>query len=294
MSAHQQWTREVERQLGDSYRRDGHTRVYCPACLTRAGKVDREKSASVNNSNGWVRCHRCQWRTRVKGDWLRFDVVELSDEEFEDCGVEQPSDYNLVTDEVVRLVAPHAIKYLFDRRIRPDIVKAMRVGYALEGDHAGRLIFPAVDAPDWRQVGWVGRVASTTSKRRRYHQASGMDTRSTFFNDDRLGDPSSEYNVVVEGALDSLRHWPLPLAAWGKVKEPHLRRLVQSGKPTVFVGDGDAWCEYLAAARTMQCYNVPAWCLRLPAGVDPGVIPRKAFKAAVEAVLINRCHTELS
>jgi len=294
VSAHKQWTREVESQIGGDLGRDGHSRVYCPACLTRAGKVDREKSFSVNNANGWGKCHRCQWRTRIAGDWMRFDVVELDDEEFADCGVEQPSNYTLVTDEVVRLIAPHAIAYLYERRIRADIVEAMRIGYALEGPHAGRLIFPAVDAPDWRQVGWVGRVASATDKRRRYHQAAGMDTRSTFFNDDRLGDDAAEYNVVVEGAIDCARHWPMPVGSWGKPKDPQLERLVRSGKPTVFAGDGDAWCENLAAAKMLECYDVPAWCLRMPAGVDPGSLPRKVFREAVEATLVNRCHTDLS
>jgi len=299
VSAHHQWTRIVDAQLAalgglGATGRDGHTRVECPACPTRAGKRDYEGSFSVRNSNGWGKCHRCRWRTRVGGDWARFDVVELEPEDLDACGVEQPSDYTPVTDPAIRLAAPHVIQYLFERRIRQDVVEAARIGYAMDGDHAGRLILPAVDAPDWRQVGWVGRMASTTSKRRRYHQAAGMDTRSVFFNDDRLGDPSSAYNVVVEGAIDSLRHWPICLGAWGKPKDPQLERLILSGRPTIFAGDADAWCEYHAAALMLRCHGVPSWCLRFPTGVDPALVPRKVFLAGVEHCLTHKTDTDLA
>ena len=161
----------------------GYVRVNCPACVERAGKFDRQRSLSVNTGNGWWLCHRCGWRGRLAGYDDDSDAWE-DREPREAPEVEQPSDYQPVTRELGQLtLAPH--RYLRSRGVEPRVVREARIGYAMRGDHAGRIILPLVPAEDWREVGWVGR--DLTGRQRRYHVSSGVDGQTTFYNDDQLG-----------------------------------------------------------------------------------------------------------
>jgi hypothetical protein len=43
------------------------TRHTCPVCPYKVGVIDYKRSLSVDHSSGFVRCFRCNFRTRLKG-----------------------------------------------------------------------------------------------------------------------------------------------------------------------------------------------------------------------------------
>lgn len=291
--SHQIWTRDVERQVNNSSGGAGHTRVRCSACLIRAGKIDYDRSCSVNMRNGWIKCHRCGWRSRLS--WFSEEDFgwEDAEQEAEETHVELPSDYHPITAALMDFSkAPHL--YLHGRRVPSSVVASAGLGYAFKGKHKGRIIMPAVQSDDWRTVGWVGRYIGQSAKKRRYHQAEGMDTRCTFYNDDELSEDVDKPLVVVEGPFDALAHWPHTLGSWGKPKQPQLKRLARVERPIVFVGDGDARRDFFWAAEVLRAIGRKAWAVELPAKVDPGDLPRKVLDAAVQYCITHQMDTRLS
>lgn len=266
----------------------GYVRVNCPACIERAGKFDRDRSLSVNMGNGWWLCHRCEYRGRLDGF---EDIGARFDEDAEPPDIEQPSDYQPITRSLAALTRlPH--RYLRARGVPATVVREALLGYAMRGDHRGRIIMPVVAADDWRSVGWVGR--DVTGKQRRYHVSGGIDNRATFYNDDQVGAGEFAPLLVMEGPFDVLAHWPHAVGCMGKPREGHLGRLGQiKHRPVVLLLDGDAWRESLGWAQVLRVGGVRAYTVRLPPRVDAAELPRKVVDQAVAYCLREETDTEL-
>lgn len=277
------WRDDVAAQVRDTTA-TGYVRAYCPACPTRVGKTDRSKAISVSMSTGWWKCHRCDWRGRLDG--YSDDQGQLfGDPEHQAAPleVEQPSSYEPIIPG--SLVTGHAARYLLSRGVPQEAWERFQLGYAADGDHAGRIILPLVHTDDWEHVGWVGRLARTPKPwERAYHTAAGVHRAHAFWNADALGAPG-DMLLVTEGVFDAIPLYPHAVACLGKPTNDQLATLASCAKPLVMVLDADAWTTGLARTIQLRAAGLPAWCLALPHARDPGTSdPTQILDAARYAV----------
>ena len=273
MSDPQAWRAEIAdhaRHKGTS----GYTRVTCPACPERHGSFDRKKSVSVNLSNGWWKCWRCEFRGRLPG----FDSETYDDDDgWEDVDpeIELPSDYALLSGGSVLL--EQGRDYLRRRGITQRTWTDARIGYARRGVHAGRLIMPT-DIQQGPEGGWVGRTI-LPGVRPPYHTAKGFH-RDSFFGAQALRDPDLPFVVLVEGPMDALALWPWAVACLGKPTERQLGHLARRGSPVVVVLDGDAKADGVAASSWLQVCGVRSQALVLPPHADPAEVGKGSILQA--------------
>jgi hypothetical protein len=282
------WSTSVEESVRESGRGvSGYTRVNCPACPDRVGKVDRKRSVSVNLGNGFWRCWRCDARGRLPGDWE--DGWE-DDEGWEDIEseIEEPSDYTPISDHPK--LRP-ATRFLNRRGVPPELWTQARLGYAREGAHRHRVIMPIWDAGgDW--IGWVGRDV-TGRRLPPYHTAAGTDRRRVFYNDIALAQTTDVPLLVTEGPIDALRHWPNASAALGKPTPDHVERLRACPRPLIIALDGDAWREGLGIAQSLRI-DRPAFALRLPHAEDLDSTDPDLVRAGVRYAVDHGCDVDLT
>ena len=283
------WREDVAEQVeGLSGGGSGHVRVSCPACPDRVGKADHKRSLSVNLRNGWWKCHRCEYRGRLPGHdddgWDDDDGWE----DVEEPEIEAPSDYNLLPGRALALT--RAREYLAGRGVSDQVMVEARLGYALRGDHAGRVILPVIGASD-QWLGWVGRAISPRCRPSSY-TAQGMDRRQLFYNDRQLTHGAGPL-VVTEGPFDALRMWPHAVAALGKPTVDHIARLEQCDRPVVVALDGDAWREGVGVAKVLRLRGRSAYAVILPAGEDPGSLPADYTLAAVRMAVEQQTDVDM-
>jgi hypothetical protein len=268
-----------------------YTRVYCPACPTKVGKVDRSKACSVSNTTGWWLCHRCGYRGRLDG-YDDQDDLGLADAQPVD--LEQPSDYVEVTPARAASLAA-AVRFLHSRRVHPSKWSACRIGYARTGIHAGRVVLPLVQEDDWRQVGWVGRLVYKGKPwEHTYHTAGGVKRDRAFWNLDALTAPDPRPLIVTEGPLDALRLFPHAVACLGKPTRDQLATLARCQRPLVFALDADAWQTGYADVLQLRAAGRPAWCLALPTGFDPDTYPPQTLLDAAKYAVAHTTDLDLA
>lgn len=260
------WRDDIHEAVDGVSRRTGYTRTNCPACDERVGKTDRKSSVSINLSNGWWRCWRCDWRGRLRDyDDADIDFDDPSDgweDVAEEREIEKPSEY-FPLPGIYLLEA--ARKYLRSRSIHENLWTQARLGYAMRGTHRNRIIMP-IWRYDGHWIGWVGRHIGRTPIN--YWTAKGMDRRSVFYNDIALSEVTDTPLIVTEGPMDALRHWPDAVAALGKPTGDHIDRLCACKRPIVIALDGDSWREGLAIAQRLRHKDRRAYAIALPATED--------------------------
>lgn len=277
------WKLEVESNAaGLKVNQKGFCRLDCPACETRAGDADRNRSLSLNKRTGWFRCWRsaCGWRGRLDGDF--------SDDDLEADGwVEEPSpleDPGTLADVCTSRYAAQARAYLTSRRIPQSVWKAARLSVVVEGQtrDKGRIVFPTF-AADGELIGWQSRHPD--GRPPRYRTAEGMDRISLFYRDQHLTNGTGPI-VLVEGPFDALAQWEIGAIGFlGKPSSQQLNRLLDSGRPLVWLLDGDAWKESLGYADWMRSKGKEdVWHVRLPGGEDPCSVMELAREAALYAL----------
>lgn len=269
----------------------GHARVNCPACPDRVGKLDFKHSLSVNMRNGWWKCHRCDYRGRLAGYGEDgFDDDDGWEDVEDEPEVEEPSDYHALPGRALSL--ERAREYLAGRGVSEQVMAEAKLGYALKGKHAGRIILPLLDHDDaW--LGWVGRGIHQRVFPPSY-TAQGMDRRRLFYNQRALTErgPGAAL-IVTEGPFDALRLWPNAVACMGKPTEDHIERLTICPRPVVVALDGDAWREGLGVARVLRLRGREAYALALPRAEDPGSLPAEVIHAGVAFALKEKSDTDL-
>lgn len=278
----------AERIVGVEPGRTGYIYVDCPACASRVGKEDRKRKCSVDSAEGWIRCWRCDWRSRLAGFVGDDDeVVYEREDEWEDVApeFEEPSDYSPLN--------VGAMRFLRRRGVASSVWPRFDLGYARAGEHRGRIIMPVVvSGGAW--VGWVGRYIG--KGRRAYHTSAGMP-RGDYFYNDRALDEGTGIVVCTEGPIDVLRQAADPeldlVGCLGKPTLTHLARLSACGRPVVFGLDGDAWRESMGYAGAMRSAGRDAWALALPATEDLGSLAPELVGEAVRWAVANRSDADI-
>ena len=151
-----------------------------------------------------------------------------------------------------------------------------RIGVALRGRHAGRIIVPVLaDTGEW--MGWVGRAWGKSTLP--YLYSRGMRRGELLYNQSSMLVDTDEPVAVVEGVFDCYPTWPDSAAMLGKPSTPsrpspgQFEALLASRRPLAVVLDGDSWMQGKALSMRLRAHGQRAGFVRLPPQRDPDEVP---------------------
>ena len=196
----------------------------CPFCVGLSDVSGERKILGVNVENGKAHCLRCDWRSGsvvytakalceaygIEFSWrLRLSASEAdvaaSAQHVEEIVEPEPigfvPEYEAFgdgTDEIERL----ALDYLESRKVTREEIEKYKIGYAVTGDFAWRVMFP-IFGEDGEVYGMSGRDFSGKSKLK-YRNTEGV---KMLWN----GQHPAQRAVVGEGVMDALA---IDRAAW--------------------------------------------------------------------------------
>lgn len=190
------------------------------------------------------------------------------------------------------------LEYLRDRMMPPELVASYGVSYCLTGERAaeGRLVLPIYEND--KLVSWQAR-AIVDDGRPKYLSATNTFLANYWYNFDQA--IRFKTQPIVEGAFDVMGIGPMAMGCFNKViSEEKLNRLVQAdsetGKTSVYplVLDPTQNEKDAAAGRPhhmdvaykqfVRCFPKRTFKVWLPAGKDPGSLPRAYTRKLIETV----------
>lgn len=295
-SAHERALVEAALDVSGRDTGGGRRRAPCPLCEAMRARRDTKLSIYMHADGGWT-CFRCgaggwmPWADRSKprekvtlahGDGLTWrspppGFVPLIGEDWE------PDDPAFDAHRA----------YLRHRGVDPSTAKALFFGAVPTGYLRDHVIAPVLDEttdpPTWN--GWVARRLHPSDDPFEpvYREPPGAPKGSYLYRQSALRQPSGVPVLIVEGVFDSTPFYPNAAATLTKTT-PRLFRLIvdearASGRPVVFVPDGDAWRLGDAYAMAARAEGIAAGSLRLPPRVDPDEInPDVIVGAAYESL----------
>lgn len=181
---------------------------------------------------------------------------------------------------------PHLLK---ERGLSPETVKAFGVGYCSKGILRGTIAIPIHDE-DGALVAYAGRRLkyADVQANGKYRFAKGFRKELVLYNLDRAKASAAERGlVVVEGFFSVLALYeagiPNAVAVMGSsLSEAQADLLAELAGGVTVLFDGDAAGRAGAdAARQALEKRVPTRVLRLPDGLAPDSLPKKALRWAV-------------
>lgn len=245
---------------------DGWLRANCPFCVTRLGKADRKASFGARASTGWWHCFRCG--ARGKADLKVMPAAPEADGKPRE--LEMPSSFLPLWEEpgASAFVTEDARRYLAGRGIGPAVWARARIGAAVEGRHAGRVVVPMFSTDRSRWVGWVGRAWRKKAEMP-YLYPRGMERAGLLYNHEALLREAEDPAAVVEGVFDTFPLFPDAVAVLGKPSGAQFEALVEARRPIAVVLDGDAWMEGWSLAMQLRLRGQRAGAVKLPPRTDP-------------------------
>ena len=248
----------------------GTVRANCPFCEMQVGKTDRNQCLSLNLTNGFYKCFRCDTKGRI--DDLPFNIAT------------RPTATPIKIEESVNLpegfvplwktageaiVCRPAQKYLADRNISQETINRARIGACFKGFFKQRIIIPI--HRQGKLVGFVGRIwkDKLPDGARKYLYNAGFDRAITLYNEQALYVTTDQPVMVVEGVFDTFPFYPDAVACLGKPSEAQVQMLCEANRPIAVVFDGDAWREAEGLAMGLRMRGKNAMAFKMPPGKDP-------------------------
>lgn len=276
-------------------------RVPCPFCADD-GHTDRKHSLGVSSATGFYTCFRCGSKGKLleppDPNAAAQRELELTLPEKDAEAFEPPEEYIPLSSRTGRrsMSLEPARAYLLKRGVTEEAWARYKIGAAIEGYWAGRIIVPMLAHDDddmW--LGWIARLwagpfpASEGRDALKYLYPKGMPRGRTFWNHRELLRETKRPVLVVEGVFDALPHAANAVACLGKPSHHQVAWLYEAKRPIVACLDGDAWRESWALAARLRFDGLDAGFVRLIGKTDPNQIPpdvllaeaRKALKSAL-------------
>src|ERR1039458_6649852 len=193
------------------------------ACLENGERTpDRRFRLGVNTKTGWAHCFNCRWGSKRRNvtlkalaHWFALDINMLlnvhddgEQEEKKPVKFSLPQEFipfgkDLDEDDEFER---EAWNYITEKRkVPPEQVFNKRIGYAISGRYAYRILFPFWDE-NQSLAGVVGRSWSN-SEPKYLNSMSELGFQRSFYNAHKLAKLHKKimYTVVLtEGALDAL------------------------------------------------------------------------------------------
>jgi len=252
----------------------GWWRANCPYCLSASGKPDRRQSLGIKPKISFFMCFKCGAKGRLP-DALSRSMLEKGPDESPPPIKGPPDGYEPIwTDDVwtsLYLETPRA--YLERRGVSRAIAKSSRIGIAVDGRYASRVIVPCLDLDGSTWLGFSARDW-TDKQELRYRYPRGMQRAKFLYNQVALYTETDAPVIIVEGVFDALPYWPNAVACLGKPGELHERLMAEASRPIAVCLDGDSWEEGFILSEKLKLEGRQAGYVQLPPCTDPNTVDR--------------------
>ena len=177
-----------------------------------------------------------------------------------------------------------AIEYLKKRNIDSDLIKKFNLGYATNGDYAGRIIVPSYDK-EGNVNYYLGRSYGWSKMKYKNPEVSKMDI---IFNEEKINWDSNVY--IVEGVFD---HIPIPnsIPLLGKVLNDNILEelLTKLTAKVVIVLDSDAYKDAVKLYKRLNSSKLHdrVMIVEMPDGFDIADVYQKLGKKGIVRILKN-------
>jgi DNA primase len=276
-------------------------RFDCPECSMEKGMVSGDGKGNlevnylfnayncwacgdINHTHGTIR--RLIKRYGNKQQLRRYNLINpyenlvREDEQHSIEGL--PKGYKSLKEDDGSYDHQKAIEYLKKRNIGIDLIKKFNLGYATDGDYAGRIIVPSYDR--FGNINYyLGRSYGWTKMKYKNPEVSKMDI---IFNEGKINWDSNVY--IVEGVFD---HIPIPnsIPLLGKVLNDHIMEalLNKLTAKVIIVLDSDAYKDALKLYKRLNNTKLHnrVMLVKMPEGYDIADIHQKLGSKGVVKVL---------
>lgn len=281
----------------------GWLRANCPFCeLMGEGSPDRHQSWGYHHDSGGWHCFRCKAKGRLHEgqNAVEPDPNEKPQAEF----VEPPEGFIELASEEGRtaICLTRVRRYLRDRGLPWSTIEEARLGTAVAGKYANRVIVPVLSQSGNGWMGFLSRLALTKKELAaaeveaaeqeppgrilRYMNHPGEWRKGLLYNQRALYLETSEPCGVFEGVFSAFPAWPDCVACLGKPTEKQRDLLVAANRPLAICLDGDAWEEAEGLAQWLRFQGRHAGYVHFPPKTDANDVPlawlRDEMRACIE------------
>lgn len=259
----------------------GWFRANCPYCVNETGKPDRRQSLGLKPAISFFMCFKCGARGRLP-DEAPWPVQQAHTDEAPKVIKRPPHFEPIWTDDAwssLFLEAPR--QYLTSRGVTRETCEQARIGIALEGTFAMRVIVPVFDLDGCTWLGFSARDW-TNKQELRYRYPRGMQRAKFLFNQAALYVETDEPIMIVEGVFDALPYWPNAVACLGKPGDLHRQFMAEARRPIAVCLDGDAWEEGWALSEWLRLEVSQVGYVQLPPCTDPGSVDHAWLREEVK------------
>jgi len=291
--------------LGSFYKTSEEHLFFCPFCKHKKRKL------SINFKKGVFKCwiceqtgglkylvqrfgspqHRTQW-AKLSGDGDMTEKSDLADllrgvkpePPPESCPL--PPEFRTLVSNKQDILAVPALRYLYGRGITKEDIFTWRMGYAMRGDYAGKIIIPSF-APNGKVNYFVAR--SYLDEWLKYKNPVRPKTDFIF---NELNINFRKPIVLTEGVFDAIIAGKnaIPLLGSSFNRKSKLFFELVKNNSTVFVAlDADAEEKEAKVISTLLEYNLTVNRIVVAGYKDVGEMGKKEFQRRLaEATSINK------
>lgn len=254
----------------------GWWRAACPYCLDETGKPDKRQSLGIKPAIQFFQCFKCGARGRLRDVPDDVLVLEARAAKLDKTPAplpRKPQEYEPMwgDDAWDSIFLQRPLRYIKARGVTRRTCQEARIGCALDGYLAGRIIVPVLDVDESTWLGYSARDW-TDKLDPRYRYPRGMARGTLLYNWAAVYRATDVPLIVVEGVFDALPFWPDAVACLGKPGDYHRRLLADSTRPIAVCLDGDAHEEGWALSEYLRLEGSRAGSVRLPPGADPNTV----------------------
>lgn len=284
--------------LGDYYTSGNEKLFFCPKCK------HHKKKLSINIFKDVFKCWKCDWSGKSirriiqrYGNYVQqktwnelsgvieiteYEKIFLANEKIEEKAepINLPQEFQSLCNRDVGLSSLPARRYLRDRGVSKEDILFWKMGYAVSGEYAGRIIVPSFNL-DGKVDYFIARTYNNDWKR--YMNPS--TPKDIIFNELYV-DWTSDI-TIVEGVFDAVKAKnAIPILGSTLREGSRLFRELIRHDPAIYIAlDPDAEKKAEKLIKTLLSYDAEVYKIDIPTGKDVGDMSQEEFlerkKAAV-------------
>lgn len=287
--------------LGDYYQVGNEKLFYCPKCK------HHKKKLSVNLGKDMFKCWICGWSSKsirrlVKryGNYIQqktwnelSGIVEITEYEkifLVDGEIQEkeqvlnlPDEFQSLCNRDVSLTSLPARRYLKDRGITKEDILFWKMGYAVSGEYAGRVIIPSFNV-EGKVDYFIARTYENDWKRYKNPEAP----RDIIFNE-LFVDWHNDI-TIVEGVFDAVKaRNAIPILGSTLRENSKLFKELIKHDPAIYIAlDPDAEKKAEKLVNSLLSYGAEVYKIDIPAGKDVGDLTHEQYlqyKASAELIM---------
>lgn len=276
--------------LGDYYSSGNEKLFSCPKCS------HHKKKLSINIYKDVFKCWKCDWSGKSirrliqrygnyvqQKTWNEFSgIVEITEYEkifFTNEKIEEkvepiilPSEFQTLCNRDVGLSSLPARRYLRERGVTRQDILFWKIGYAVSGEYAGRVIIPSFNL-EGKVDYFIARTYENDWKR----YINPPTPKDIIFNELFI-DWSSDI-TIVEGVFDAIKAKnAIPILGSTLREGSRLFRELIRHDPAIYIAlDPDAEKKAEKLINTLLSYDAEVYKVDIPAGKDVGDMSQEEF-----------------